>query len=274
MHNPAIAPSLLRGRSLPLPLPVDRLAGRLTNRLIRARPLQVIQVPVRTPIVSFTFDDVPDTALRAGATILEARGARGTFYISGGLEGRVEPDRTLIDAEGCRMLAAHGHEIGCHTYGHHNLRHVDRSFLAADLAVNARYLNAVDPHPPSSRRNFAYPYNSGSLSKREMLSYAYRTCRAGGEAINRGPTDPTFLRAVEIRQPEEHVAELTRWVDALVANPGWLIFFTHDISPKPTPYGCSPGAFERLVTHTIERGCTILTVDAALDRMGFREGAR
>ncbi|MCA6124948.1 polysaccharide deacetylase family protein [Bradyrhizobium sp. WSM 1704] len=268
MHSPAAAPQPI-ARNARLPAPIDRLAGRLTNRLIRATPWQLIDVPTRKPIVSFTFDDVPDTALRSGATILEAHSVRGTFYIAGGLEGRIEADRTLIDAAGCRELVARGHEIGCHTYGHQDLRHVDRSFLAADLACNARYLDAIDPR--RSRRNFAYPYNSGCLGKRPMLAHAYRSCRAGGEAINRGPTDPTFLRAVEIRQSEAHVRGLTRWIDALVADPGWLIFFTHDISPTPTPYGCTPAAFARLVGHAVERGCCVLTIDAALDRMGFRE---
>jgi peptidoglycan/xylan/chitin deacetylase (PgdA/CDA1 family) len=271
MRDPAVAPRLPGGK-VRLPAPIDRLAGRLTNRLIRATPWQVIQVPTWEPIVSFTFDDVPDSALGTGAAILEAHAVRGTFYISGSLEGRVEPDRTLIDAAGCKELAARGHEIGCHTFGHQDLRHVDRSFLTADLARNERYLNAVDPRP--GRRNFAYPYNSGSFGKRAILADAFRTCRAGGEAINRGPTDPTFLRAVEIRQPEGHASGLTSWIDALVADPGWLIFFTHDISPTPTPYGCTTVAFERLVGHAVERGCRVLTVNAALDRMGLWEEAR
>lgn len=271
MHSLAVAPSAPEAASR-LPGTIDRLAGSLTNRLIRATPWQLIQIPSQQPIVSFTFDDVPDSALRSGAAILEARGVRGTFYISGSLEGRVEPDRTLIDAAGCRELAARGHEIGCHTFGHRDIRHVDRARFAADLADNARYLDAVDPRP--GRRNFAYPYNSGCLGKRAMLADSYRTCRAGGEAINRGPTDPIFLNAVEIRQPETHVAGLTRWIDALIVKPGWLIFFTHDVAPTPTPYGCTPAAFERLVAHAVARGCSVLTVDAALNHMGLREDGR
>ena len=38
-----------------------------------------------TPMVSFTFDDLPKSAVTTGAGLLEARGARGTFYVSGGL---------------------------------------------------------------------------------------------------------------------------------------------------------------------------------------------
>lgn len=262
--------SALRERAR-LPALIDRFAGRLENRLLRAAPWQVMQVPRREPIVSFTFDDVPDSALDAGAAILEADGVRGTFYISGGLEGRVEPDRTLIDLAGCRELALRGHEIGCHSYAHRDLRHVDGDALVEDLSRNARYLDAVDPRP--GRRNFAYPFNSGSFGKRAIVARTFRTCRAAGEGINRGPTDPTFLRAVEIRQPQQHVLGLVRWIDTLLANPGWLIFFTHDISPRPTPHGCTAAGFRLLVGYAVARGCHVLTVDAALDRMGLREQA-
>lgn len=255
-----------------LPALIDQYASRLENRLIRAAPWQVMQVPAREPIVSFTFDDVPASALDMGAAILEADGVRGTFYISGGLEGRIEPGRTLIDQAGCKELAARGHEIGCHSYAHRDLRHVDGDALVEDLARNARYLDAIDPRP--GRRNFAYPYNNGSFGKRSILADTFRTCRAAGEGINRGPTDPTFLRAVEIRQPQQHVLGLARWIEALIVNPGWLIFFTHDISPRPTPYGCTAPSFRLLVGYALARGCQVLTVDAALERMGLREHAK
>ncbi|RYE34342.1 MAG: polysaccharide deacetylase [Hyphomicrobiales bacterium] len=228
-----------------------------------------MHIPTREPIVSFTFDDVPDSALDAGAAILEGNGARGTFYISGGLEGQVEPDRRVIERAGCRELAARGHEIGCHSFAHHDLRHVGTQALIEDLARNAAYLDAVDPRV--APRNFAYPYNSGSFGKRALLARTFRTCRAGGEGINRGPVDPTFLRAVEIRQPQHHVLGLARWIDALIADPGWLIFFTHDVAPRPTPHGCTPAGFHLLVAYAVTRGCRVLTVDAALDTMGLRQ---
>ena len=41
----------------------------------------------RTPMVSFTFDDLPKSAVTTGAEMLEAHGARGTFYVSGSLVG-------------------------------------------------------------------------------------------------------------------------------------------------------------------------------------------
>ena len=40
-----------------------------------------------SPMVCFTFDDLPKSAVTTGADLLEAHGARGTFYVSGGLVG-------------------------------------------------------------------------------------------------------------------------------------------------------------------------------------------
>lgn len=236
---------------------VDRLANRVIWRLARQRR----RLETAVPLVSFTFDDVPDSALRAGATILEKHGARGTFYIAGGLAGRVEPDRTLITPEGCRELVARGHEIGCHTYAHHRLRSI--AGLAEDLDRNAEYLKSVGVAPT----NFAFPYNAAWPLSRAELRRRYRTCRAGGEAINRGTVDPLMLKAVEIRQPERHAAALTRWIDEVLERPGWLIFFTHDIAPQPTPYGCTPETFDHLVRHAVEKGCHVLPVEQALDRL-------
>lgn len=236
---------------------VDRLANRMIWRLARQRR----RLETGVPLVSFTFDDVPDSALQAGATILEKHGARGTFYIAGGLAGRVEPERTLITPEGCRELVARGHEIGCHTYAHHRLRSI--AGLAADLDRNAAYLKSVGV----AATNFAFPYNAAWPLSRAELRRRYRTCRAGGEAINRRTVDPLMLKAVEIRQPERHAVALTRWIDEVLERPGWLIFFTHDIAPQPTPYGCTPETFDHLVRHAVEKGCHVLPVEQALDRL-------
>lgn len=245
----------------------DELISRVTNRLLRRLPHARFEVRTARPIVSFTFDDVPDTALTAGAAILEKNGARGTFYIAGGLAGRQEVDRTLISADGCRTLLARGHEVACHTYAHSNIRHLSAAELVADLDQNARFLADIDPALRAT--NFAFPYNAGSFRARRELARRYRTARAGGEGINRGPTDRAFLRSVSIGQPEESAAALTRFIDDVVMDPGWLVFYTHDIAENSTPHGCRPETFEALVRHARDAGCEILTVNAALDQLGL-----
>jgi peptidoglycan/xylan/chitin deacetylase (PgdA/CDA1 family) len=241
------------------------LVDRVANRLIWKFAPRRRDVKTDVPIVSFTFDDVPDSALSEGATILERHGARGTFYIAGGLAGRVEPDRTLVTREGCSELLARGHEIGCHTYAHRRIRDMPR--LGEDLDRNTDYLKSAGISAPV--RNFAFPYNAAWPLARPELRRRYRTCRAAGEAINRESVDQLMLKAVEIRQPEQHARDLTRWIDDLVDRPGWLIFFTHDIVPRPTPYGCTPETFDHLVRYAVDKGCRVLPVDQALDEINW-----
>ena len=248
---------------------MDGLVDRIGNRLIWKMAPRTRTVATNRPIVTFTFDDVPNTALTNGAAILEKYGTLGTFYIAGGLESRVEPDRTLIDWKGCLELFQRGHEIGCHTFAHNRIRSYG-SALARDLDTNARYLLDAGITRPTD--NFAFPYNAAWPLARRELGRRYLTCRAGGEAINRGQVDPLMLKAVEIRQPEEHSLSLIRWIDDVAANPGWLVFFTHDIAEKPTPYGCAPATFERLVAYAVERGCDVMTVTAATRALGWQAG--
>lgn len=242
---------------------IDDFAGRLTNRLIERLPGPQILVPTTTPIVSFTFDDVPDTAWSAGAAILERYDAHGTFYVSGGLLGQRDADRTLISADGCADLLQRGHELGCHTFAHPNLRHVYGDALERDIGNNQVFLAGL----AGGRRptNFAYPYNAGSFRARALMARTFRSARGGLSGINRGLTDRTYLHGMPIQQPEESVSALRGVVDELVASPGWLIFYAHDIADNPTAYGCTPRSFETLVRHVRDAGCTTLTVDAALD---------
>nr|WP_261405653.1 polysaccharide deacetylase family protein [Chenggangzhangella methanolivorans] len=179
---------------------LDDLYGRATNKALRLRAYRPAIVATATPIVSFTFDDVPDTALTAGARILEAHGVRGSFYIAGGLAGRVEPGRTLIDLDGCRELAARGHEIGCHTYAHDAVRRLGPSALAADLDRNAAYLG---DRGRAGAAQLRVPLQCGLDPGASRTRPAIPHLPRGGDRINRGPTDLNFLNAVEIRQPEE-----------------------------------------------------------------------
>ena len=244
------------------------LVDRVSNRLIWHFGSRPLRVRTSVPIVSFTFDDVPDTALSQGAAILEKHGGRGTFYIAGGLSGAVEPDRTLIAPEGCRELALRGHEIGCHTFVHKAVRALPGRALARDLDRNAAYLRqAAGLERP---QNFAFPYNAAWPLARRELRRRFRTCRAGGEAINRGMVDPVMLNGVGIRQPEDYARSLTAMIDDVAKNPGWLVFYGHDVADKPTPWGCTPQTLELLVRHAAERGCALLPVAQALDLLERR----
>jgi hypothetical protein len=61
-------------------------------------------------------------------------------------------------------------------------------------------------------------------------------------------------------------------LEALIAEnrmrKSWLIFYTHDIRPQPSPYGCTPALFESIVACAARSGSRILTVAQTLTEMG------
>mgnify|MGYP006961823482 CR=1 FL=1 len=48
---------------------------------------------------------------------------------------------------------------------------------------------------------------------------------------------------------------------------GWLIFYTHDVSPRPSKYGCIPDYFERVVELSTESGAMIPPVGEIVDAL-------
>src|SRR5947207_11316553 len=92
------------------------LHGSCQRRAARAFFARPLAVKSPRPIISFTFDDFPRSALHTGGAILERFGVRGTYYASLGLMGRTAPTGPIFLREDLPVLIAQGHELGCHTY--------------------------------------------------------------------------------------------------------------------------------------------------------------
>jgi peptidoglycan/xylan/chitin deacetylase (PgdA/CDA1 family) len=227
-------------------------------------PARLGAIEPKRPIVSFTFDDAPASSL-TGASILESHGVRGTFYIAGGLVGAKHDGQAMLSATECKSLVARGHELGCHTFSHQTPRRRIWNF-AAELDRNVEFFSGVMDRPP---QNFAFPYGLSAPWLPGTLGRRFRTSRGVIAGINRHATNLDQLRSVEIR-PGVAVDSLLGWIDAVVVHPGWLIYFTHDVSDAPSPFGSTPATLERLVDHALELGCEVLTVDKALDRLEER----
>ena len=70
------------------------------------------------PMISFTFDDFPRSALFTAGAILEKHDISGTYYTSFGLMGQVAPTGEIFHSGDVPLVLQRGHELGCHTYAH------------------------------------------------------------------------------------------------------------------------------------------------------------
>src|SRR5581483_8492238 len=137
-----------------------KIRGKVSRYLARNLPSKKLVMRNTTPIISFTFDDVPASACLAGVPILERHGIRGTFYVAGAGFGRQSPVGLLATPDQLRAIWQRGHEIGCQTHHHSAVSQLSGDELHLEYCCNQDALKAIDSGV--AVRNFAYPY--GDLS--------------------------------------------------------------------------------------------------------------
>jgi peptidoglycan/xylan/chitin deacetylase (PgdA/CDA1 family) len=238
------------------------------NRRITARlPLKPVRSRLSAPIVSFTFDDFPKSAWTTGGAILAEHGAKGTYYLSGGFEGRRIDGLDYFDADDLRAAAAAGHEIGCHTFSHERTWSLDDVSLMDDVERNAAFVQDVLGDYVLS--SFAYPY--GEASPRTKLAFGRRfpTSRGIRKGVNAGVVDLSQLKAVGIEARSWAPTVIEAMVDQVRRKGGWLIFFTHDVSDDPSPYGATPEMLAHALRTAKAAGIETTPVKHALARLTF-----
>ncbi|WP_374347316.1 polysaccharide deacetylase family protein [Phenylobacterium sp.] len=239
------------------------LAGKLRRRIVRRFHRKPLAKGPDAPMVSFTFDDAPLTSAVAGAALLETRGLAGTYYVSAGLAGQDAPMGVCAEAVDYQRLARAGHEIACHTYSHLDCGRASGQAAFHDTSRNAAAL--ADWGLPEAQ-NFAYPYGEVSAGPKKTLIKRFATLRALHHGVIEQGTDLAQAPAVGVEGPEgEAVAR--KWLAEAKARKAWLILYTHDVRPDPSPWGCTPETLARLIDTAVADGFQVVTVREAMRRL-------
>ncbi|MGZ3272343.1 MAG: polysaccharide deacetylase family protein [Caulobacteraceae bacterium] len=246
---------------------LSRAATSARVRLTRNVKLNGLDTHLAEPVVSFTFDDFPRSALTEGGGVLRERGWAGTYYAAGGFCGRRVEGLDYYDQDDLVRAVEEGHEIGCHTFGHLRLPQASSAEIEADLERNAQFIaEALPGHRLSS---FAYPFGDLDLGRKALLARRFPICRGIWPGINAGRMDFGQLKAVSLDQLSADTLDVEGWLDRAVAARGWLIFFTHDVSDDPSPYGFGRKAFEAVADAVARRGIRVLPVKNAVGLARF-----
>ncbi|HEX3504308.1 MAG TPA: polysaccharide deacetylase family protein [Xanthobacteraceae bacterium] len=219
------------------------------------------------PLVSFTFDDVPDSAYLNGAAVLERHGVRGTFYIASGICGSQDTYWRVIGEDQVRALYEADHEIGCHTFSHVRVEDLDRRRMDDESEQNLRRLRELCPG--IALTNFCYPFGRASLPRKMQLQKRFDTCRSIYEGINAGTADLGMLRMIELYDRTLTKDKLRRVLDETQERNGWLIFATHDVADPPSWIGCSPRLLDDVLTAVQAENMQCLPIRDALKAVGY-----
>src|ERR1700724_103861 len=97
-----------------------------------------------------------------------------------------------------------------------------------------------------------------------MQSYA--SARTITWGVNRCNVDLALLKSVPIYS-RGGAPRLALYLDELQSCSGWLIFYTHDVSERPSPYGCTPSKLKSVIRRAREMGASVLPVGAVVDKL-------
>lgn len=247
---------------------LQKLTGGLSSKAARHYCSKPFTLHNRAPMVSFTFDDVPDSAYRNGASILEEFGWRGTFYIASGTCGTRDEFWDVISGADVTALHRQGHEIGCHTFSHVPVSTLDADMLDAEIARNHETLRTLcDGLAPT---NFCFPFGKVSFARKLQLQARFDTCRSIYEGVNAGRTDLAMLQVIELYDRTLTPEKLAAVLRETRERNGWLIFYTHDVAEEPSWIGCSPQRMRETLAAVRDAGLVCLTVRDALDASGYQ----
>lgn len=257
LHRPDLGRSRVTGIMKLLAKTNDVLTARTRFRTVRSR--------LARPTASFTFDDFPKSAWTTAGPILQAHGARGTYFTSGRYCGVREGAIDYYDADDLRALKAAGHEIGCHTFAHGRSSRVRSEALEADWDRNAAFLDeAVGGAEVTS---FAYPFGDASPRAKALASRRFPVSRGIWKGVNRGSVDLAQLRVQPLEARSWTARSVERRVRRAAETGGWLVFFSHDVSDQPSPYGMTPAMLHHAIDTALAAGLDILPVRDAYRRV-------
>jgi peptidoglycan/xylan/chitin deacetylase (PgdA/CDA1 family) len=243
------------------------LVDRITQKVARSIPANPVRSKLTFPVASISFDDIPHSAARVGAPILEAANLLGTFYVCGKHAGQTFEGRPQHETADLMKLHEHGHEIACHSFGHPNVTQISDQARGADSDANVAFMR--DHVGDVALSSFAYPYGAVSLGAKAFYARRFFTCRGVYAGVNSGLMDFSELLAVGIESRQHDMGRVRALIDQAIAKNGWLIFFTHDVGPDPSAYGCTPKDLEDVIIALADAKIETLPVKAAGARAFF-----
>lgn len=232
--------------------------GRMRNFILTALYRRVVALGDLGPVVTFTFDDFPQSAVTNGASILESHQARATFYTAMGLmNSKNRLGRQFSNAD-LHSLVERGHEVAMHGFSHISARRVPCAEFLADVKRCEHTLTEC-VHSGASH-NFAYPYGEATLRTKRRLGPLTKSSRGTVPGFNGPGVDLNLLRANFLYGDISQLDRAQQLIRENQARHSWLIFYSHDVTGTPSPFGCTPALLEQTVSFALKCGARVLTV--------------
>jgi peptidoglycan/xylan/chitin deacetylase (PgdA/CDA1 family) len=248
------------------------LTARVRNRLALTDRTRRAPNRLGRALASFTFDDFPVSALTIGGRMLEAAGARGTFFVCGSLMGQVENGMKLFETAHLKAAHGAGHEIGSHAFDHQPLGARGVRFALESCARNDGFVRDV-LGPEAVMTSFAYPFGDASLGVKAALARRFALCRGVYRAVNAGAPDLAQIDVVSLELRHAGETDIKAIVADAKTRNAWIVFMTHEVEDAASPFGATPAMLADAIRCVREAEVPILPLKAAAAQIVFGAGA-
>ena len=242
------------------------LKTKLISLMARKLAVRPARLAGHRPVASISFDDFPKNAWTQGGPVMARHGVRGTYYTAGGFCGRSVDGMVFYDADDLKALAAAGHEIACHGFGHQPTPALTNEELTEDATRNREFLRPfLNGEAPVS---YAFPYGRVSPRTKRFFAPRFASLRGVHPGINAGRVDLAQLNTISLETRCWNQGEIEAAIQRALHDHGWLIFYTHDVADTPSPWGCTPGLLRHALDAAKRRNMPMVSVAEALRRAG------
>ncbi|MEA3199875.1 MAG: hypothetical protein QOE90_1303 [Thermoplasmata archaeon] len=215
--------------------------------------------------IAFTFDTGYVSALDA-ASILEANGFRGTFYVTSGFLSPGNASTEYLSASQVADLARRGHEIGAHGATKTDLTTLSPAALDAELSGSQDVLANVTGR---AIRHMSYPYDGYNATVVAAVAARYQSGRRLVDTADAAlaPSDPYLLPGLVVTNGTS-VAALEAAVDLAVERDRPLVLSFQRIVPSAGPWDWTPEKLAALASYAQAIGVDVVTVDELVPASG------
>ena len=241
--------------------PSGRIVTKVMRRVTPLRRRRDIRFTLDRPLISFTYDDCPLSAVTHGLKPLEREAWRGTVYVASKLFETTNHHGLHMSADDAVAVAHNGHEIGGHSYSHidGNLTPID-DFMD-DVARNQNVLSDLGIAPC---RTFAYPFGEVTPALKTALSKQFTGLRGIAPKAMVGRADLNQIASYPVFQGHDTTCAIAA-IKASADRPAWITLFMHEVSPNPSQWGCTPPEMQAVIKAVKDVNARVLPVADAID---------
>src|SRR6185437_7943730 len=109
-------------------------------------------------------------------------------------------------------------------------------------------IEAVNELTGGNATNFAYPFGHVTFATKKAVGNMVTSARGVFPGFNGPEVDLNLLRANRLYGDVDQLDGAKRLIEENVRRNSWLIFYTHDVRPNPSQYGCTPELLESVLS--------------------------